>query len=70
MSMTLDDWAKFAKECMEHKYKVEGTGEPVVTAKQVQYGCTCTECNEIYPHAEVRDNFVCYSCKSYKMMFE
>lgn len=70
MALSMDDWKKLADEFTKHQKLAKETGKPVVVAKRVQYGCNCTECNEHYPHAEVRDNFVCYSCKSYKSMFE
>lgn len=44
-------------------------GEPVVDDKkaeepaEIRYGATCTKCNEIYEHAEWRENFICYPCR-------
>lgn len=30
-----------------------------------KYGINCRCCNEYFPHAEVVDNFKCWSCKTY-----
>ncbi len=37
-----------------------------IPAADPVYGCTCTKCGEYYEHAEAREGFRCYSCRSFE----
>ena len=53
----------FDFDFIEEYVSKEDTDDYAVIVKK--YGCTCTNCGEFYPDAEVVSAFKCWSCRNF-----